>query len=60
MTVTHSRKVVQQLSVTWPYGLECWGHDPVEKKNQLGLCTLRVHRVEREMESTGVCCDKFI
>ena len=34
MTMTHSRKDLQQLSDTWPYGHEWWGHDP-SKKNLL-------------------------
>ena len=33
MTMTHSDKVIQQLSGTWPYGLECWGHDPMSKES---------------------------
>ena len=66
-TMTHSDKVIQQQSRTWPYGLECWGHDPVIK-NLLNLCTLRslvalctrqCTESNGEMESTGVCCDKF-
>ena len=32
MTMTHSVKVIQQLSGIWPYGHECWGHDPVQKE----------------------------
>ena len=40
MTMTHSGKVIQNLSGTWPYGLECWGHDPCKKK-MLNWQTLR-------------------
>ena len=34
MTMTHSDKVNQHLSETWPYGHEWWGHDPLEKNRK--------------------------
>ena len=33
MTLTHSEKVNQHQSETWPYGLERRGHNPVKKES---------------------------
>ena len=33
MTMTHSNKIIQQMSGTWPHGLGCWSHDPVQKES---------------------------
>ena len=35
MTMTHSDKVNQHLSETWPYRHEWWGHDPSKKIESL-------------------------
>ena len=34
MTMTHSDKVNQHLSETWPYGHEWRGHDSLEKNRK--------------------------
>ena len=71
--MTHSDKVIQHLSGTGPYGLECWGYDSVQKESVelvylalqarttlVALFKKAVHSVDREMGSTGVRCDKFV
>ena len=68
MTMRHSGKVVQQQSMTWPYGLERWGHDPVEKRicqacvrcaarKEDACCTVSktMHRAEREKRNQQEC-----
>ena len=37
MTVTHSAKVMRQVSVTWPYGLEWRSHDPAKQRRMLHM-----------------------
>ena len=73
MTMTHSDKVIQHLSGPGSADLSAGVMTPCKKESvelvYLALQARRtltalykktVHRVKREMESTGVCCDKFV
>ena len=58
MTMTHSAKVIQPKSATWPCGLERWRHDPMKKESVTNLkacanCVLRVLLVNSTMMHTG-------
>ena len=56
MTMTQSVKVIKHLSGTWPYGLQCWGNNPVKKKKSVELvkpyaASKENCRVEREKKN---------
>ena len=50
LTMTHSEKESVELVYL---ALQA-------KKSLVEMCKKTVHRVKQEMESTGVCCDKFV
>ena len=65
VTMTHSGKLLQHLSLTWPHGREWRGHDPL-KKNRFSCQSLLCWQVcvgdpveDNALRHQGLCCYKF-